>query len=551
MLTLSSITFKFPGASTPLLQNISFIVNAGEKVGLIGPNGCGKSTLLKIIMGQIVSTSGSVILNPPDLRIGYLEQGLTTEDSLPIGSVLIPQQNAWTEANQRIDELTAQMETASDAALDELLEAYSIALEEIERLQTDHSPGQAEMLFSAMGLAHLSLETPVGMLSGGQKTRLGLAALLLRNPQFLVLDEPTNHLDMEALAWLSDWLSDFDGGVLIVSHDRAFLDDTVDQIVALDPISHTAQVYDGDYSNYAATIRSEQDKLWAKWRDQQIETARLQTDVANTMARAIRKENATRDSTQRRYAKKVAKRAKAKEKRLERYLASSDRVEKPRQTWHLKLDFVDLPTTGQDVVTLQNLSIGYVSDAPLLCNLNLAIRAGERVAIVGPNGHGKSTLIKTIRGEIPPLAGAVRHGSTVKIGYLAQEQDILNPTSNALEMLHGEVEMAETAARSFLHFFLFAGDDVFTPVAQLSYGERSRLMLALLVARGANLLILDEPVNHLDVSAREQFEQALRTFRGSVLAVSHDHYFIDHYATTIWHIADGGLTTEIREPLLA
>jgi ATP-binding cassette subfamily F protein 3 len=428
------------------------------------------------------------------------------------------------------------------------MEAYSTALERLEQLNDSAESGDALRVLAGLGLADLALDTPVGTLSGGQKTRLGLAALLAHNPQLLILDEPTNHLDVTALEWLEDWLQAFSGGVLIVSHDRTFLDEIVTRIVALDDRTHTARVLEGSYSTYVTTIRSEMDRQWSQWRDQQVEIARMQADARATMAKAVRRENATNNDVERRLAKKVARRAKAKETRLRRYQESEDRVEKPKPTWGLKLDFGDLPPTGQDVVFLEDLTIGY--HTPLLSGLNLILRAGERVAVLGPNGHGKSTLLKTIVGEIAPLAGRVRIGSSIQIGYLAQEQEVLDPRSNALTVIQSAAAFDHTEARSFLHFFLFAGDDVFTPIADLSFGERARLMLAVFVAQGANLLVLDEPINHLDVPSREKFEEALAAFQGSVLAVVHDRYFVDKFATTIWHIADGVLTEEIREPLM-
>jgi ATP-binding cassette subfamily F protein 3 len=551
MLTVSKISKQFRGADEPILTDISFTVNAGERVGLIGPNGSGKTTLLSIIMGHLEADSGGVIYNPPDLRIGYLAQGLVVNEAAAVQEILYPQSKALAAAETEVERLANMLYSAPDAQMEALMQDYGNALEVLEHLANINDTGLAERMLAELDLDHLALDTPVERLSGGQKTRLGLAAILVSNPQLLILDEPTNHLDIVALEWLSDWLRDFPGGALIVSHDRSFLDETVGRIVAIDEKTHTAQVFEGNYTFYVHTVRSERDRHWAQWRDQQVEIARLQADVERTMARAVRKENATNNDQQRRYAKKVAKRAKAKEKRLERYLESEERVDKPTQTWDLKLDFGDLPPTGQDVVFLEDLAIGYHKTQPLLSNLNLTLRAGERVAVLGPNGHGKSTLLKTIIQQLPPLAGRARLGLSIKVGYLAQEQDILNPASHPLETLLSEVPFNETDARSFLHYFLFAGDDVFIPVAQLSYGERARLMLALLVARGANLLVLDEPINHLDVSSREQFEQAMSAFQGSVLAVVHDRYFVDHFATTIWRIENEALNVEIREPILS
>jgi ATP-binding cassette subfamily F protein 3 len=542
MLVVSNISKQFRGADAPILKNISFTVNAGERVGLIGPNGCGKSTLLGIVMGTISADGGGILSTVPALRIGHLAQGLDVPDDTPIREALFPQMTALYRAEADVERLAAALSNAANGQMVDLVAAYNDALERLERLSREIDPGQGERVLAELGLNDLPPDAMVGTLSGGQKTRLGLASVLLSDPNLLVLDEPTNHLDVTALEWLERWLQAFEGGALIVSHDRTFLDNTVNRIVAIDPHTHTARVYEGSYSDYVRTVHSELDKQWAEWRDQQIEIARLKADARRVMGWAHNVENGTNDSSARRYAKKVAKRAKAKEKRLERYLESDERVEKPALSWNLKLDFGDLPTTGQDVVFLEHVTIGYDPGAPLLTDLNLALRAGERVAVMGPNGCGKSTLLKTIIGEVAPLAGRVRVGASIRIGYLAQEQEILDLERNALDTLLDVLPaFGHTEARSFLHFFLFAGDDVFRPIAQLSFGERVRLMLALLVARGANLLILDEPINHLDIPSRERFERALQAFQGSVLAVVHDRYFVDQFATTIWELNQNSL----------
>src|SRR5258708_32873923 len=541
MLTVSNIAKQFRGDDAPILKNMSFTVNAGERVGLIGPNGSGKSTLLHIIVGDIPADSGGIALVPTDLRIGYLGQGVDPDSSALVQDRLYPNVAALRQAEADVERLAAQIGSSTNGDLERLSAEYNDALERLERFSTEIDSGQGERMLAELDLGGIPLDTPVGTLSGGQKTRLGLAALLLQQPQLLILDEPTNHLDVTALEWLENWLNDFHGGVLVVSHDRTFLDNVVNRIVAIDSTTHTARTFEGDYSTYVSTVRSEQDKQWADWRDQQVEIARMESDVRRTAGWAQSIESGTNDSSQRRYAKKIARRAKSKEKRLERYLQSEERVEKPKLGCNLKLDFGDLPQTGQDAVNLEGMSVCYDPAVPLLTNLNLSLRAGERVALLGPNGRGKSTLLKTIIGEIPPLAGRVRLGASIKIGYLAQEQEILDRASSALDLLLKEATtVSHTEARSFLHFFLFAGDDVFRPVAQLSFGERVRLMLALLVARGANLLILDEPINHLDVPAREKFEQALHAFQGSVLAGVHDRYFIHQFAPTVWQLDETG-----------
>lgn len=551
MLVVSGIHKQFRGATEAILRNISFTVNKGECVGLIGPNGAGKSTLLKIIMRYLEADTGHVQYIPSELQIGYLGQGVEVEDTTPLIHFLIPQYDDLEKTETALEVLSSKMETAADEMLAASIETYGGLLSKLEMLSEQLPILQAEALMAEFGLGDVGFRTPIGILSGGQKTRLGLVKVLLNQPQLLILDEPTNHLDTDGLGWLTAWINDFDGGVLIVSHDRAFLDDTVDKIVALDGKTHMAQVYEGDYSDYAAAVRSALDKQWSQWRDQQVEIVRLQADVVRTKEKARRKENATKDSTQRRYAKKVAKRAKAKEKRLERYLESDARVEKPRSSWSLKLDLGDLPTTGQDVIFFEDLTVGYKSDTPLLCQVHLTLRAKERIALMGGNGQGKSTLLKTITGEVAPLGGQVRIGASVRIGYLAQEQETLAEYTNALDAIRKTAAWNETEARSFLHFFLFTQDDALIPIHELSYGERTRLMLAILIAQGSNVLILDEPINHLDIHARQTFEEALQNFQGSILAATHDRYFVEQFATTVWHIEEQTIIPEVLVTLVA
>jgi ATP-binding cassette, subfamily F, member 3 len=299
MLSVSNLSLRFPGAEAPLFNRVSFTISAGERVGLIGPNGCGKTTLLRIIIGEIAADSGSVQRIPPDLRVGYLAQGLPAPDAVPLGDVLFPRAADRRAAEAEVERLAAALASAS-GDLSALAPAYDAALARLEHLGRETDPGIVERVLAGLDLAALPLDAPVGTLSGGQKTRLGLAALLLDDPQLLILDEPTNHLDVTALAWLEGWLRDFPGGALIVSHDRTFLDETVTRLVAFDDHWRTTRVFEGSYSAYAAAIRSEQDRQWAQWRDQQVEIVRLQADMRQTMARAVRKENATHNDQQRR-----------------------------------------------------------------------------------------------------------------------------------------------------------------------------------------------------------------------------------------------------------
>jgi len=545
MLRLSNICKRY--GDVTVLQNVSLIVNPGDQLGLIGPNGCGKTTLLRIIAGQEPPDRGSVQLDPPGLRLGYLEQGQRHAEEDTLADFLRAGEKALDAAAGRVAQLAQALAAADDAGQPPLMEAYGEALAELEALAATQTPRhEAEAILAGLGLRDLPLDTPVANLSGGQKTRMGLARLLQHRPQLLLLDEPTNHLDIEALEWLEAWLGDYDGAALIVSHDRTFLDHTVTGILDLDPKTHTVVEYTGNYSDYIETWERDREKQWDRWRDQQAEIRRIRMDVARTRNQALSVERTTTPGqpTIRRYAKKVAKKARSREKKLERYLESEELVEKPKRTWQMKLEFGDTPESGQDVLILQGMAAGY-EGVPLVRGIDRIIRAGERIALVGPNGTGKTTLLRVIVGELAPLAGQVRLGANVSVGYHAQEQETLDPESTPFETIIAVAAMSATDARSFLHYFLFTGDEVFVPVGKLSYGERARLVLARLVATGCNFLVLDEPINHLDIPSRTKFEQAMRAFEGTVLAVVHDRYFIRRFATRIWTIQDGALRSYV------
>jgi len=545
MLRVSNVSKRY--GDEVILDRVSFVVNAGERVGLIGPNGGGKSTLLRIIAGQEQLERGGVQWDPPALRYGYLAQGVVCPPGTTVTDWLQVGGRALATAEAEVARLAAALATATGAEQAHLLEAYGHALADLEALTTQPDEHDAAAVLAGLGLHDLPLETSVVTLSGGQKTRLSLARLLLAQPQLLLLDEPTNHLDITALEWLEGWLQRYPGAALIVSHDRAFLDNTVTRILDLDPVTHTVTEYAGNYSAYLAVWEQRRDKQWAQWRDEQAEARRLRQDIARTKEQALYVERTTTSGQPgvRRYAKKVARKALSRERRLERYLESDERVEKPRQQWQMKLEFVATPPSGQDVLILEGVAAVY-NGVPLFAGATETLRAGERVALVGPNGAGKTTLLRVILGELAPLAGRVRLGTNVKVGYYAQEQETLEPDSTPLETVRAVAALSETEVRSFLHYFLFAGDDVFVPVRALSYGERARLVLARLVATGCNFLVLDEPINHLDIPSRARFEQAMTAFTGTVLAVVHDRYFIREFATRIWTIADGQLRSYLE-----
>ncbi len=500
---------------------------------MIGPNGSGKTTLLRIIADEDQPDRGSVFIDP-QTRVGYLRQGL----EYPIGCTL-----ADALHDPRVDAAAAVERLAMASSFDPLrLPEYQAALDQLEALGGYPDQSLRDNVLQNLGLDQVPLSQAVSTLSGGQKTRLGLAKVLLGAPNLLLLDEPTNHLDLPMLNWLEKWLSSFKGAVLLVSHDRVFLDRAINRVVYLDPQTHTVRSYAGNYTRYLEDSLAEHERQWESYKQQEAEIRRMKQDIARTMeqSRSVERSTTPRQPNVRRIAKKVAIKAKSREKKLDRFLEADDRVEKPKQGWQMKVDFGDLPESGKDVLRLEKVSVGY-GERVLLREVSLSIRQGERIALIGENGTGKSTLIKTIVGQVSPLAGDIRLGANVRVGYFAQEQDTLDPNLNPVESLRAVAApraavMTETEARSFLHFFLFTGDQPLTPNRSLSYGERARLMLALLVAQGCNFLILDEPINHLDIPSRTQFEKALTNFEGTVLAVVHDRYFIQGFASRIWAV---------------
>jgi ATP-binding cassette, subfamily F, member 3 len=523
----------------PILQDISFSINNTERVGLIGPNGCGKTTLMRILAGLELPDSGSVVSTRPSLRIGYLAQGMDFDGEQTIKATLSLNTVSEAELEAEITSLASALSTNSNDA--DLQTRYDSALHQLSI--TNH---QLPEIFVPLGLADIPLDTPVKHLSGGQKTRLLLARVLLEEPHLLLLDEPTNHLDIEMLEWLEDWLDRFQGAALIVSHDRAFLDNTVTSILELDPSTHRIKSYTGNYTDYLEQKLTEREKQAQAYQDQQDEIAQLRAAAAHIRGLTKMRKGGKADPKNtdgfsvghfgNRATKRTAGRAKHIEARIEKLL-TEERIEKPKSSWQMKLDFGAPAHQSKDVVITENLSVGY--DEPLLTDLNLHIRAGQRIALTGPNGTGKTTLIRTIAGKLEPLAGTLKLGVTVKLGYMTQEQELLNPNLNALQTTQGVAPFNQTEARNFLHYFLFKGDDALRPTSELSFGERARLQLGLLVAQGCTFLLLDEPINHLDIPSRAHFEEALANFKGTILAVVHDRYFIERFASELWSVKDG------------
>ncbi|MAT44277.1 MAG: ABC transporter ATP-binding protein [Anaerolineaceae bacterium] len=544
MLTVHQISKNY--GVNPILDQVSFSVNAGERWGLVGINGSGKSTLLHILTGSENPDSGHCSLTPSNLRVGYLSQGFVFNPSETIQELLDRYHPSPEHLAQELSKLAESMIIQTENP--SLQKRYDQLLGLLE--QSENSCETRVRTLKGLGLDHFPMETPIQHLSGGQKTRLMLASVLIGNPQLLLLDEPTNHLDITMLEWLENWLLEFSGGVLIVSHDRTFLDHTVTGILELSEHTHQITSYIGNYSTYLETKLTEREKQWQAYKDQQDEIKRLRAgaQAMRNMTKFHKGGKADKTVTDgfsagffANRSKETVQKAKNIEKRIEKLL-TEDRIDQPLRTWQMRIDFEKTPVSGQDVLLMENLTIGYPEN-PLIKNLNLTIQQGQRIALIGANGSGKTSLIKTIIGEIPALNGDLRLGSNVHVGYMTQEQRELNPDWNAIETMRHLVGSNETAMRSFLSKFLFTGDDVFTPIGLMSYGERARLALACLVADGCNFLILDEPVNHLDIPSRTNFEKALSQFDGTVLAVVHDRFFIQGFATQVWEVRDQKIYT--------
>jgi len=542
MLQLSDISKRF--GDSLLFEKVNLTVNAGERIGLVGPNGCGKSTLLRIIMGQERADSGSAQFSVPSRRVGYLAQSLVFEPDATVRGVLRGDEQDESYWVEQIERLAEQMTHGSAEEMAAIEKAYTTALEHLEQASERLPDHVIAEVLAGLHLSHIAPETPVAILSGGQKTRLGLAKLLLAHPALLLLDEPTNHLDITALQWLEGYLSAYAGGMLIVSHDRAFLDHTVNTILDMDPVSKRVQAYAGGYSAYAERKAREAEKLQLAYNEQQARIARLQGSIRDIKGHARNIENETIDFHYRKQAKKIARQGVMQQRRLQRMLDSEEMIEKPRESYQIKLAFEGTPPSGQDVVLMEDLVKAF-GERVLFSEVSLTLRRGDRIALLGANGSGKTTLLRIIVGEQEPTAGSVRLGANVHWGYLSQEQERLDPDATPLELVQRTAAANETEARTLLHRFLFAGDEVFTPIGSLSFGQRARLGLGVLVLQGCNLLLLDEPINHLDIPSRERFEQALQGYQGTILAVVHDRYFVDRFASAIWSLEDQTVRTYV------
>ena len=502
-----------------ILDGLTFQVDTGERVGLLGPNGCGKTTLLRILTGVMDYDEGDVVIAPGKC-MGLISQipvypaGYTVED------VLATAFEPLREMEREMAALAEQMGEGSNPALLARYDKLTAAFEAAGGYETDTKTNK---VCNGLTIPQSMREQLFDKLSGGEKTRVNLARLILEDTDILLLDEPTNHLDLRATEWLEEYLDKFKGTVLTVSHDRYFLDKVVNRIVEIQ--SGKAEFYSGNYSFYVVEKERRYEEKLRQYEKEQAKIEQLEKAAEQMRIWAYSGMD------------KTFKRVKSMEKRIER-MRTTDRPTKERK---MEVRFGEREFRGDEVLTIKGLTKSF-GDRTLFSNLGLEVAGGERIALLGDNGSGKTTLLKILLGEEEPDAGKVRMGPTVKVGYLPQHVHFDHPERNLVDTLIYEQDCTAQTARNRLAAFKFRGEDVFKPVSALSGGEQSRLRLCMLMDEKINLLILDEPTNHLDIQSREWIEEAVEEYEGNLLFVSHDRYFIDRFASRIWMLEDGHIT---------
>ena len=518
ILACQKITKAFGGDT--ILQDINFIINEGEKAALIGINGAGKTTLLKIITGEYEADSGEVVLQR-GATMGYLSQVIDVTSRRTIYEEMLDAKKDIIEMEQKIHTLEQDISRLSGEKLENAMESYSLLTDRFEKSNGYAWKSEIVGVLKGLGFTEAEFDTPIHTLSGGQKTRVALSRILLTQPDIILLDEPTNHLDMDAIRWLETFLSNYRGAVLIVSHDRYFLDRVVSKVIEIE--AGKSQTFLGSYSQYAEKKKAQRDAQMKLYLNQQQEI-RHQEDVI-TKLRSFNREKSIR-------------RAESREKMLNKM----ELVDKPVVlNSRMRISLEPEVISGNDVLTIENLSKSF-ENKPLFRNLNLSIHRGEVVGLLGANGTGKTTLLKIINRHLRPDSGKIHYGAKVSIGYYDQEQHVLNDENTIFdEISDAYPKLTNTRIRNVLAAFLFTGDRVFQKIGTLSGGEKGRVSLAKLMLSNANFLILDEPTNHLDIQSREILEDAINDYEGTVFYVSHDRYFINQTATRILDLSPDGI----------
>ena len=508
-----------------ILENVSFTVNEGDKVGIIGVNGTGKTTLFKILSGIYGYDSGDIYLGK-GVEIGYLEQntnfhseGTIFEEVLEVFKDLIEMETYLRDLEVKI---ANESSNPNSKELEKIMNEYSNKLEKFSELNGYGYKSEAKGVLKGLGFSDEDMDKKINILSGGEKTRVLLAKLLLKNPSLLLLDEPTNHLDSEAIEWLEVFLKQYKGTVIIISHDRYFLDQVVNRVFEIH--NKKLRTYNGNYSKFIELSKVEKELELKKFEDQQKE---------------IKKQEESIDRLKAYGREKHLKRARSKEKMLDK-VEVLDRPEMYRKKANIK--FSPSVTSGNDVLEARDISMGY-GDRTLFRNLNLNIYRGEKVALIGPNGAGKSTLFKIIMNSLQPLTGSVKLGTNVHVDYFHQEQKTLNLDNTIIdEIWNDHPQLTQTTLRTMLGAFLFEDEEVFKKISTLSGGERARVAILKLILSNSNFLLLDEPTNHLDIDSKEVLEEALLNYEGTLFTISHDRYFLNTVIDKILVLDENGIT---------
>lgn len=545
LLTVRGLT-KYYGAIN-VLQAISFVVNPGDRIGLVGPNGVGKSTLLRLLMSQEEADAGTFAYAPAS-EVGYLPQSTPDFSGYRIHDVLQEATNQLHQLEIQMHEIERAMsETTDDARLAALLAEYShvsARFQDAGGYELDH---HIETILSGLRLDYLPREREVATLSGGERARISLAALLLRTPDLLLLDEPTNHLDVASLTWLEGYLAEQHGGILMVSHDRQFLNRTVNRICELDEHTHQLKEYTGNYDAYVAIKAAERLKWEEEYERQQEEIQELRTRVKEALSHARRNYRTPRDafrpakfyyeqSTQRTQSRTI-KMAEVQLARIE-----ADPISKPPEILRINTHFQQATIASREVLRLQNVSKSW-GEQHILRDVTLTVAPNAHIVLIGPNGAGKSTLFKLIMGQEQPDSGVIQLVSGARIGYLPQDPEDLDLTKTVLETYrYGQIGFEGEFVGRLIGYGLFRLEDMDKTVGQLSLGQRRKLEIARLMAQAPNVLLLDEPTNYISLDVLEAFETAILDFPGPVLAISHDRWFIQRFGGICWELEAGRLT---------
>lgn len=522
ILNATNISKSF--GSNEIIKDANFLVNEHEKVAIVGVNGAGKTTLLKILTGEEHADSGNVIL-AKDAKLGYLRQINNVDSTLSIIDELYTVIEHILNMEKRMLEMQEQMQHLSGEALEELYSSYTALTHSYELIDGYAAKSKVIGILKGLGFDENDFGRKINTLSGGQKTRVFLAKLLLEEPDIILLDEPTNHLDLRSIEWLESYLLNYKGAVIIVSHDRYFLDKIVSKVIDIE--NAEVQMYSGNYSDFSAKKQMLLDAKMKEYLNQQQEIKHQEAVI--TKLKQFNRE-------------KSIKRAESRQKQLEKI----DRVEAPiTHIENMKLSLDISKESGKDVLTVHDLSKSF-DEKHLFSNINFEIKRGERIAIIGDNGTGKTTLLKIINGLLSPDTGEVIYGSNVSIAYYDQEHQVLHMDKTLFDEISDTYpDMSNTQIRNILAAFLFTGEDVFKKIGDLSGGERGRVSLVKLMLSKANFLLLDEPTNHLDILSKDVLESALNSFPGTICYVSHDRYFINKTATRILDLTGNRLLNYI------